>query len=288
MQRDSCPPGELPDLLEGCAPIGVAGCDVAFLVDGVCLPSRTLCGDGSFAVPTEGCVPIDGDAGCGVGTFGDLIEEVGDVHVDPASVIPGADGSRAAPYLTIEAALAAAGDGGRIVLAAGSYDEPVEIDRPLSIIGRCPSLVELSGETPHGVALVLTPTTAVRVVDVTGDVNISRVRLAGPGVGLIVEGSDVTVSGVEVESVGRGIVVASAGTVDVQHPWVHDVQTNPDGTRGDGLIALAASTATVRRSAFAGNATAGIASIALAAGRGGRHGGRHAAWHERFGDRSLR
>jgi len=258
MEMDSCELGEIPDLLEGCSPVGVAACDDLFLVDGVCLASETLCDGGTFPVPSEGCVAIDGEAGCGSATWGAIVEEAGDVHVDPTSPVAVATGSRLAPYLTVAAALDAVDAGGRIVLAAGSYDEPIEITESIAVVGRCASMVELVGETDHEFDFVLTPTTAVYVVESAGDVALSGLRLAGPGIGLVVDGGDVTLTDVEIESVGRGLVVGGAGSVHADHLWVHDVQPNPDGAKGDGILALEDATAILRRSAFIGNVRASM------------------------------
>ena len=145
---DKCPPGTIPKLTEGCIPVGIPGCAELFMEeDGLCHPSMDKCPAGSFAVPTEGCVPIDGEQGCGSGTWGNIAAGPGTVWVDPAYGAGGSDGSQAAPYTTIAAALAAVAPGGRVALAAGDYDEPVSITKPLELVGRCPSMVTIRGTT---------------------------------------------------------------------------------------------------------------------------------------------
>lgn len=141
-----CAPGTIPDPSVGCIPVGPSGCDPSFLDErGLCLPGLDACPAGSFPAPTLGCVSIDGEDGCGEGTWGAVDLQPGDVHVDDSYAGDDADGTRDRPFSTLAAALAAADDEARIVLAAGTY-RGATIDRLLSIRGVCASQVTVAAE----------------------------------------------------------------------------------------------------------------------------------------------
>jgi hypothetical protein len=89
------------------------------------------------------------------------------------------EGSKQKPVSTIAAALLLVPFGGRIALASGTYDEPLVPTISLEIVGRCPSMVTIRGVTdafgPSAVAVDTTPI----------GVTLRRLRLEGPGVGLM-------------------------------------------------------------------------------------------------------
>jgi hypothetical protein len=87
-----------------------------------------------------------------------------DFYVDPTS--GGGIGSKDDPFATIGEALAADLEQTTIALAAGVYLETLEFDKfggELSLIGRCPELVTIQGESPqlflHGKTITLQGTT---------------------------------------------------------------------------------------------------------------------------------
>jgi len=89
---------------------------------------------------TAGCAPI-GDA-CPAGDFADGLADDGSVLFVRAGATPG-DGSRASPFGTISAALAAAGTGSVIALSKGRFDERVSVGRAVEIRGACVAETEV-------------------------------------------------------------------------------------------------------------------------------------------------
>ena len=142
---DQCAPGEIPVFESGCEAIGVSVCAPMFLNEsGHCVPDANLCPQGEMPLIAQGCVSIDGPLGCGEGTWGAIVEAPGDVHVDGSHKGATADGSRDAPYTTLTQALDMVETGGRIVVAAGLYEEGLLIERSMTIVGRCASMVTLA------------------------------------------------------------------------------------------------------------------------------------------------
>jgi hypothetical protein len=128
-------------LLAGCAPGEPAGVPIA-------------CDEG-LVDDAGSCVP----EACGTGTWGD-VDTSGALLVDPAAPADG-DGSEAAPFATIEAALYAAAAGGvpTVALAGGTYVENLHLGpwaAGITVVGRCRDLVVLDGSAvPHGRTLEL-------------------------------------------------------------------------------------------------------------------------------------
>ena len=103
------------------------------------------------------CVP----AACGTGTWGNLELDESTVFVDLAAA-DGGDGSEAAPFVSIQDGLDAAADadGGMVAVAAGTYQETLELGRGhdgVHLAGRCSELVvidaSVGGEYTSGIAV---------------------------------------------------------------------------------------------------------------------------------------
>jgi len=239
---DKCPAGTIPKLDLGCVPVGVPGCSPEFSEDGLCAASLDRCPEGTFPVPQEGCRPIDGPDGCGDGTWGNVVEAMGDVHVDQ-SAPTGGDGTRAAPYQTIAEALLSVSTGGRVVIAAGTYDEPVLIQDSIEVVGRCPSMVTIAGAQDFfgllsAVILDHADGAAVRSLSVEGH-RVSSLDSKGVTIdGLVVRQS---------ETVG---IFANGGQTTVTHTWVHDSRSElVTGEFGDGVEADIEADLTIKHSA---------------------------------------
>mgnify|MGYP002039701130 CR=1 FL=1 len=145
----TCEPGRVMGPEDTCISVGIQGC-VDLFVDpetGLCGPDPALCDEGEIPVASEGCVSLDPPGGCGEGTWGELALFPGDVHVDPNTTSEDPDGSRENPWPLIAYALGKVEDGGRIVLAAGEYDEGVILAKSVDLVGRCSSMVEIVGTT---------------------------------------------------------------------------------------------------------------------------------------------
>lgn len=259
---DHCPAGTIPKFDEGCVAVGIAGCAPEFLEDdGQCYPLPEKCPAGTFPVPTEGCIPIDGPQGCGTGTWGNIAPAPGTVWVDPAYVGGGSDGSQQAPFTTIAAALAVASAGGRVALAAGNYAEPVTIDKPLELVGRCPSMVRVSGVAP-------TPLGVAAVVFVAQDVVLRGLRLGGQGVGVLAISSKVDLDGVHVfGATDTGVLAAGAGAmVSARHVLVEGTQPAAGGVFGRGIEAQSGAELALDSSALVENRDVGIILLDATAG----------------------
>jgi hypothetical protein len=154
-----CPAGTLFDQSDGsCRPAGMLASDCAegFVHDGDvgCEPVLPLevCAPGLMAVPGDSvCRPV---MECGSGKWGDIPVDANTQHVD-GSFAGVSDGSAAAPWTSISAAVSATQPGGLIAVAAGSYVENVVVSgKAVRIHGVCPQLVELVGsaQDPIGCA----------------------------------------------------------------------------------------------------------------------------------------
>lgn len=179
-----CDAGHYPDFETGCVRAGITECAAEFVdpESGLCVPDPSACGAGAIPVPTQGCVSLDPPEGCGSGTWGTIVEAEGDQHVDQAYGGGDSDGSRDAPWTQISQAQANLLSGGRIILAAGDYDESILLQDSVSVVGRCSSMVTVSGATQSPLATNLGTT----VLEVAGGVKVSfhDLRVSGDGIGL--------------------------------------------------------------------------------------------------------
>jgi hypothetical protein len=257
---DKCKKGTIPRFEEGCVPVGIPGCAAVFVeADGLCHVSAKKCGAGSYPVPGEGCVPIDGPDGCGAAPWGPIAASAGTIWVDPAYAGGNGDGSQNKPFTTLAAALAAAPAEGRIALAAGTYDEAIVPTKSVEIVGRCPSLVKVSGTTPHGAEQV----TAL-VSKMSGGVTLRRLQLGGSGVGVWVDSQqsvNVTLEEIWVNhATGYALLASGPGsTVSVKHSLFQGTLPAADGKHGEGLDASAGAELTLDASAVLDMRTLGAA-----------------------------
>ena len=120
---------------------------------------------------------------CGDAPWGEAPDGATTQYVD--AMYPGADsdGTAERPWTTIQAAVDAAEAGAAIAVAAGDYLEGVEIEgKPVRLRGRCPEMVELVGTSG---AL-----SALRVAGGAGGTEISGLAVRGPGMGVLIAGSE--------------------------------------------------------------------------------------------------
>ncbi|MFO0604795.1 MAG: right-handed parallel beta-helix repeat-containing protein [Polyangiales bacterium] len=118
-----------------------------------------------------------------------------------------ADGSRAAPFATLTAALEHAPDDGVVLVARGTYRERLRIDRSVAVLGACAARVTLDGAD--------LPSAGPVVVNALG------------------EGVRVTLRGVTVRGAAAGVRAHSGAHVRVERVVVADCQA-------DGLYAYEA------------------------------------------------
>jgi len=253
-----CAKGSIPKFDEGCAPVGIPGCASEFVTsDGQCRPPKDACPEGSFALPHAGCVSIDGPKGCGTGAFGEVPDAPNTVYVDGAAPA-GGDGTKASPFATIAAALAEVPTGGRVVLAAGDYDEPVVIGKPLSLLGRCASMVGIRGTAASTIGGGLPAIVQVRK---TAGVVLEGVRLSGQGIGVLADAAGVTVRDVVVTKARvAGIFgVGKATSLTLERTLVADTSPRASDMKfGRGLLVEFGAKAQALESAFVGNHDLGV------------------------------
>ncbi len=131
------------------------GCGEGFVHDGdvgcePLLPAEP-CPEGWMAVPGETeCHPV---MECGDGTWGDIPVDGTTIYVDAAYASGSSDGSAAAPFTTIAAALGAASDGDLIAVAAGTYAENVLVHQRVRLWGVCPERAIIAGAGATAAAL---------------------------------------------------------------------------------------------------------------------------------------
>ncbi|MBD90211.1 MAG: hypothetical protein CL940_07725, partial [Deltaproteobacteria bacterium] len=258
-----CPPGQIPIFGgddQGCRAVGIVDCHPDFFdaETGRCDPQEDSCPEGSMAIPTQGCVSLDPPGGCGEGTWGNIEELPGDVHLDVNYTGDDSDGSREKPWTLYAYAIGKVQPGGRIVFAAGDYDQGMLVSKSISLVGRCSSMVTISGvrQGDHG------PT----VVEVKGDVEvaISDLTISGPGYGLSVHmGAKSSISRASLKkNQTAGIFTHGFSTmVTASDLWVSDTQLNAEGLYGLGIEAASGASVSVTRSRVTDNHTAGIVAL---------------------------
>jgi len=119
------------------------------------------------------------------------------LYVDQAYGGMDSDGSASKPYVTLQSAMSAAPSGSMIAVAAGSYSGHIVFpSRPLRVWGRCPALVELTGD----------PT----------QVGFASVELSNLGA------SSSELHNVSVTGVGFGFAMTDVSDILIDHVWLHD------------------------------------------------------------------
>ena len=257
---EHCPPGSIPIFSgddQGCQPVGIPDCHPDFIdpESGLCDPDPDFCEVGYIPVPTQGCVSLDPPGGCGEGTWGNVEELAGDVHVDPGYFGGSSDGSRDHPWTLIGYALGDVQAGGRVVLAAGEYDTGVLLAKTVSLVGRCTSMVTLAGTRAGAIG----PT----VVEIKGDVDVfvSDVTVSGLGMGLTVHsGARLVLARARlVENRVYGLTAALPGTtVSAQNVLIARTQFGPDGTGGRGVGVEQGALVFLERTALLENRSVGL------------------------------
>jgi hypothetical protein len=184
---------------------------------------------------------------CPAGDFAEDADQLGRTVIYAKAGAAGGTGSRAAPFGTIEEAVAHA-TGGEVIALSGAFAEPAVVSKPgVSLLGAC---VE---------------TTSVPGVNIQrDDVSISRLEVTGAAVAIIVAARrtalrDLSIRGGRSEAV---YVSASAG-VEVEGTLI-------EGAGGSSLVAVCGARVDIVRSILSGHAN-GVA--AVGASRGCTHEG---------------
>ena len=200
------------------------------------------CPVGLMALPGEqSCREV---APCGEGTWGDIPTDSNTEFVDGAYGGADSDGSRERPWTTIGDGLSAATAGATVAVAAGRYESAVEIDRPVELRGRCPSLVEISpssgsaavfvragggGSEVHDIALSGSGLSATEDTSVVA----SRLWIHDANTGVTVwsssGGAHFQMRGSLIERVGAHGISAYDASVTVEDTVIRDIEPSPAG-----------------------------------------------------------
>jgi hypothetical protein len=122
----------------------------------------------------------------------------GVVYVSPSGAPGGADIScGTAGYSDINAAVAASGSGGTVVVCRGTYDTQVVVSGPLKLIGRRGAVINAQGQTPLTIGSTTLPGSIGIGVLGTSDVRVRGFKVEGAGFDaiLVALSSHVAVSG---------------------------------------------------------------------------------------------
>jgi nitrous oxidase accessory protein NosD len=249
-------PGTIPKFEVGCIGVGIQSCAPEFIDDddGLCRPSMDKCAatPGTFAAPQLGCVPIDGPLGCGAGAWGNIPDGPDTLYVDPSYLGGSSDGTKAQPFKTINEALAIAPPGGRIALAAGTYDGSTVITKSLTLEGRCPSMVHLNN----------TGVGATIFINGAPDVTVRGVRISGEDYGIGLESAaSARVEGVHIKSARKAAVFVRGASTSLTIESTLIEETQPNASTQDGGEAIdigGGGSLSVSDSALVGNRNHGV------------------------------
>jgi hypothetical protein len=278
-----CGPGERLLQDGSCQAAGVPplACPDGFVAGGegcsAILPD-TACADGTLAMPGETeCRAV---AACPAGKWPELPPGASPVeHVDGSYAGADSDGTEAHPWVTVQAAVDAAGKDAWVAIAAGTYQEAITIsDKTLRLVGVCPERVHIAGAGEPAITIRDgADASALRGLDITG-----------PSLGVLLSGSeevvleelwihDTGVRGINVEStlgptslslrsslIERATeigVYVSGAQVTIEDVAVRDTRTQGN-LFGRGLVVVSngadAADAQVSRSVFEGNSEANV------------------------------
>ncbi|MFO0723821.1 MAG: hypothetical protein U1E65_08575 [Myxococcota bacterium] len=181
------------------------------------------------------CHPIG--RACPAAAFADDLPSA-TVYVDPQGPA-GGDGSRAAPYQSVSVGLAHAPSGGTVALAAGVYTASVSLGRGIHLRGACPERTII--RVPDRIVGIGVATASISDLSVEGGANGIRVNRGAVALrGVVVRGAR-----------AAGVLVAPGSALRAEEVVVRD-------TGGPG-VRLQSASLDVRRAAFLGLTTAGIA-----------------------------
>jgi hypothetical protein len=187
------------------------------------------CPIGTMAILGETtCQPI---ASCGSGSWGDIPSDANTQHVDPSYTGGGNDGTAAAPWLTLTEAMAAASAGDVVALAAGDYPGPVALSDGVTLWGRCPEMVSITGAANQSAVTMSAASElrglrvvggAVGVDVVVGPATIREVSVQDSQLQGIVVRAPSTLNRVAVEGTGDAGIFVTGSTLTMDDAWLHD------------------------------------------------------------------
>ncbi len=159
----------------------------------------------------------------------------------------GGDGSRASPFGTIAAALAAAGAGTIVALSKGSFDEAVVLSSGVSLRGACAAETRLTAAGSGSAVVEVTASgAALEGLTIAGA---DRIGLRVSGAGASVRVEDVVVD--DVQTVG--VAAVSGAGLTARSLVVRATRPAADGRFGHGLEVSSGATAVVSRAVVDAN-----------------------------------
>jgi hypothetical protein len=229
------------------------------------------------------CTRIGGDCPLGQGWPEDLASDA--IYVRAGSTEPYM-GTREQPFATLGAALAAAGDGATIALAAGSHvDAGVTLERDVHIVGACAAATIDAPIAIEGAVVELANVRITRPLVSSGELDLDGVffegapltiaggRLTGrevafagtPSTALFAAGAALELSRVSFIGVsGRAIHLAGAATATITDLFVRDTTVSTiDSTEGE-AVAIEGASAKIARAAILRANAAGVSATATA------------------------
>jgi hypothetical protein len=178
--------------------------------ESLCLPAaRTPCTSGQVQwIESAACTAIEA---CPASAYAEDLPTGVTAYVDPAG--PNGDGSLGAPFSTVAAALASNAE--IIAITSGTMPTPT-VDRPVTIVGRCPELTIFEGDLAIPSTLTIRGATIRGKITVEGTATLSRLVIDGPGAGLESRGTVVADSIALADGAGPGVLVTE-GTARLEH-----------------------------------------------------------------------
>jgi hypothetical protein len=228
-----------------------ATCSGAWVADSpgavalACRPAQRSTCEGVFAGDEADCPTL---AACGADGWPASLP-AGALYVRPG--VNGGDGSRASPFGTVEAAIAAAPAGATIALAVGAHRLALRPAKDVVLRGACASGTTLAGASGAWSALVVPSGRAVELHDLS---------VTAEGRAMVVEqGGALRLAGVALRSAREVGVDCYGGALVIERSLVTGVAPAAGQNQGGtGIFVQNGGTATVRRTLVKGNHEVGI------------------------------
>ena len=237
-------PPALPDLGE--CPAGWTTAEV----DGVavCEPGPSeACPAGQARFPgASGCAPVG--APCPSGDFAEGLPDSGVIYVAPGGT---GDGTRAAPFGTMNAALVRATRGTIIAVAKGEYDEGFPLRPEVTVQGAC------AAETTFRWSRANQPTGAIGAPSELGTVRDVTIRDTD-NIGVLVQGGAIRLEGVVVEGAQLFGIAVLGGRLEAEGLVVRATRPDSAGDSGFGMMVTEGGEAVLHRVLVEGNRQIGM------------------------------
>lgn len=236
-----CAAGEAATI-SGCTPVGVRECPGEGWVPdpdtGGCKVPEVECKEGEEPFIKASCKKVGAVMSCGEldEPWPKAIPQGTVIYVYSATAVPpdDQDGSKLKPYSDLAKGIAAAPPGGTVLVGTGMYSGGLVVDKPLSILGKCPKHVTIVGGSETEVSFSDLPARYSLVAQADGKVSISGVRIlsdpaAGPDEwngGILLEGcSECDVSNVVLEGLrGAAIHLEQCDNATISNVEVSDTR----------------------------------------------------------------